>query len=114
MVNNSTASPTRFPFDLGMGHTNALALQREMLEAHDRISRAWLARAQSEVDLWSGLAAKLRTARSVPEAMQTYQECIAQRIQMAAEDGRQLSEDCQKIMQTITTSLTNGSPTGST
>jgi len=48
--------------------------------------------------------------RSVPEAMQAYQECISQRMQMAAEDGRRLSEDCQKIMQKITTSLTNGSP----
>ena len=114
MVSNSTASPTGFPFDLGIGRTNLLAWQRELLETYDRTSRAWLARAQSEVDLWSGLAAKLRTARSVPEAMQTYQECIAQRIRMAAEDGRQLSEDCQKIMQTITTSLTNGSPRGST
>jgi hypothetical protein len=47
------------------------------------------------------------------EAMQAYQECISQRMQMAAEDGRRLSEDCQKIMQKITTSLTNGSPAGS-
>jgi hypothetical protein len=46
--------------------------------------------------------------------MQAYQEYMTQRMQMAADDGRRLSEDCQKIMQKITTSLTNGSPTGST
>jgi hypothetical protein len=66
----------------------------------------------SEVDLWAGLAAKLPKTRSVPEAMQAYQECISQRMQMAAEDGRRLSEDCQKIMQKIRTSLTNGSQSG--
>jgi hypothetical protein len=45
--------------------------------------------------------------------MLAYQECISQQMQMAAEDGRKLSENCQKIMQKITMSLTNGSPTRS-
>ena len=65
---------------------------------------------QLEVELWQVLATKLATTRSAPEAMQAYQHCISQRMQMAAVDGRRLSEDCQKVMQKITTSLTNGSP----
>jgi Phasin protein len=102
-------------FNWGQGQTEAMAtLQRELLEAYEQASRGWLARVQAEIDLWSQLAAKLPATHSVPEAMQAYQECIAQRMQMAAEDGRRLSEDCQKVMRKITTSLTNGSPTGST
>jgi hypothetical protein len=43
-----------------------------------------------------------------------YQQCVAQRMQMAAEDGRRLYDDCQKITQTITRSLSNGWPAAST
>jgi hypothetical protein len=112
---DSIISPTASPFDLAVGRTEAIAhLQRELLEAYEQASRAWIARVQSEADLWARLAMKLPTTRTIPEAMLAYQECISQRMQMAAEDGRRLSEDCQKIMQKITTSLTNGSPTRST
>jgi 16S rRNA U1498 N3-methylase RsmE len=111
---DSTGSPKGSPFDWGGGRIDAIAnLQREVLEAYEQASRAWVTRVQSEVELWSGLATKLTTTRSVPEAMQAYQHCISQRMQMAAEDGRRLSEDCQKVMQKITTSLTNGSPAAS-
>jgi hypothetical protein len=51
------------------------------------------------IDLWSELAAKLGSTHSVPEILQAYQKCVAQRMQMAAEDGRQLFEECQKITQ---------------
>src|SRR5215467_12904414 len=101
-------SPKGSPFDLLQGRTDAIAkLQRELLRA----GQPYLACARS-VGSRSlvRLVTKLPTMRSVPEAMQAYQECISQRMQMAAEDGRRLSEDCQKIMQKITTSLTNGSP----
>jgi hypothetical protein len=66
-----------------------------------RRRRAWLSRIKSEVDLSSGLATKLAATRSAPEALGAYQECLAQRIQMAAEDWRRLSDDCQKVMQTM-------------
>jgi Phasin protein len=111
---DSTGSPKGSAFAWGEGRIDAIAnLQREVLEAYEQASRAWVARVQSEVDLWSRLATKLARTRSVPEAMLTYQECISQRMQMAADDGRRLSEDCQNVMQKITTSLTNGSPAGS-
>jgi hypothetical protein len=68
---------------------------------------------RSEVDLWTELAAKLTAIRSLPEALGTYQECVTQRMQMAAEDGRRMSEGCQKLLQTFTRPLPNGWPTGS-
>lgn len=112
---DATGSPRAAPFNLGEGRTDAMAnLQKELLEAYEQASRAWLARVQSEIDLWSRLAAKLPAARSVPEALQAYQECLAQRMQMTAEDGRRLLDDCQKITQKVTHSLSNGWPTGST
>jgi Phasin protein len=96
---------------LGKEQTEAmLGMQKELLDAYEQTSRAWLARVKSQVDLWSELATKLAGIRSAPEALGAYQRWM----QMAAEDGRRLSEDWQKVMQTITRSLTNGRPTAST
>ena len=43
--------------------------QNELLDVYEQVSRAWLARMKSEVDLWSELATKLAATHSVPEAM---------------------------------------------
>jgi hypothetical protein len=91
-----------------------LHLQKELLEAYEQASRAWVARVRSEVDLWSALASKMTTLRSAPEAMQAYQECLAERMQMGAEDGRRLAKQCEELMQRVTRSFSNGWPTAST
>jgi hypothetical protein len=102
-------------FNAGKEQTEAmLGMQKELLNSYEQASRAWLARVKSEVDLWSALATKLMNIRSVPEALSAYQECVAQRMQMAAEDGQRLIEDSQKLMQQMTRSLGNGWPSGST
>jgi hypothetical protein len=106
--------PAQF-FELGKEQTEAMAaLQKELLEAYEQASRAWLARVKSEADLWSELAAKLAATKSAPEMLQAYQECVVQRMQMAAEDGRRLFDDCQKITAKVTRPLSTGWPTGST
>jgi hypothetical protein len=111
MGNRSTEVPLPF-FNPGKGQTEAMVgMQKELLEAYEQASRTWLARVKSEVDLWSQLAGKLSATRSPSEAMQAYQECVAQRMQMAAEDGRRLADDCQKIMGKIGRSFSNGWPT---
>ena len=104
------------PFlNLGNEQTEAmLSMQNELLDAYDQSSRAWLARVKSEVELWSDLAKRLSASQSVPDVVGAYQQCVAQRMQMAAEDGRRLYDDCQKITQTITRSLSNGRPMAST
>ena len=90
-----------------------LGMQKEVLAAYEQGSRAWLARVRSEVDLWTELATKLAATRSLPEALGMYQECVTQRMQMAAEDGRRMSEECQKLLQKFTRPSPNGWPTGS-
>ena len=102
------------PFKLGKEQTDAmLGMQKGLFEAYEQASGAWLARVKSEVELWSELANKLAATRSAPEAMQAYQQCVAQRMQMAAEDGRRMTEDCQKIMSKVGHSFSNGWPKGS-
>jgi hypothetical protein len=101
------------PMDAGGAAPKAaLDLQKELLEAYEHASKAWLARVQSEVQLWSDLATKLSATKSAPEALEVYRQCVAQRMQMAAEDGHRLMEDAQKITQKMTRSLSNGWPSG--
>jgi len=101
-------------FNIGQERAEvAVALQKELLEAYEQASRAWLARVQSEVALWSELATKLTATRSVPEALEAYTKCVSQQMQMTAEDGQRVFNDCQQITQKITKSLTNGRPSAS-
>ena len=83
-------------------------LQKELLETYEQASRTWLDRVKSEVGLWSRLGAKLTATRSVPEAMEAYQKCVTERMQMAVEDGKRLFDECQNITQKITGSLNGG------
>jgi len=114
MTAKQTDSSTPFP-KFGPEQTEAmLGVQKELLEACEQASRAWLGRIKAEVDLWSGLATKLASTRSAPEALGAYQECLVQRMQMAAEDWRRITDDCQKVMQTIAQAPSNGRPIAST
>jgi len=79
-----------------------LGMQKELLEACDQASRAWLDRLKSEMDLWTELATKLSSTRSLPDALGTYQQCVTQRMQMAAEDGRRMSDEYQRFLQKFT------------
>jgi hypothetical protein len=100
---------------LGREQTEAtFKIQKDVLEAYEEASRAWLARVQSEVDLWSQLATRLAATRSIPEALGAYQESVTQRMQMAAEDGKRLSDDCREIMSRVAGSLSKGWPSGRT
>ncbi len=92
----------------------ALNLQKAILESCEHASRAWIDRVQSEISLWSDLASKLSSTKSVPEAFETYSKCVSQRMQMAADDGRRLVDECQQLTQKIARSVGNGWPTAST
>ena len=113
----STAAKSGPPPFLNWGQErteSATALQKAILESYEQASRVWLARVQSEVSLWSDLAAKLGATRSVPEALETYTKCVSQRMQMAANDGRRLVDESQQITQKFAKSLGSGWPTAST
>jgi hypothetical protein len=106
---------TRSFLNWGQERTEAaMGLQKELLASYEEASRAWLARVQSEVALWSDLASKLSATRSVPEALETYSKCVSERMKMAADDGRKLADEAHKITQKITKSLGTGGPAAST
>jgi hypothetical protein len=88
----------------------ATALQKEFLSAYEQVSRAWVARAQSEAALWSDLAAKLSATRSPPEVLDACSKCMSRRIEMAMEDSRRMIEEYQMAVGKIATAMKNGSP----
>jgi len=85
-----------------------LAAYKDLRSAYDDAGRTWLTRVQSEVALWSDLAAKLATIRTLPEALEAYGKCFSQRMKMAADDGRLLGDEAQQITQKLTKVLGNG------
>jgi erythromycin esterase-like protein len=89
-----------------------LAFQKELLASYEEVSRVWLARMQSQYALWSDLASKMTSTRSVPEAFEAYTKCVSESIKMAAEDGQRLAEEAQKTALKMTKSL--GGAEGST
>ncbi len=80
---------------------SSVALQKEMLQTYERLSRAWLDRVQAEVELWNGLAKSVASSKSVAEALKAYADTMSRQIQMSAEDGRHLFSDYQEITQKI-------------
>ncbi len=94
---------------LGKERTEAMfKMQKESLDEYEKASRAWVARVKSEVELWSELATKVTASRSIPEGLEAYRDCVSQRMQMAADDGRRLFEDGQKIIASVTKAVANG------
>jgi hypothetical protein len=84
------------------GQTEALtAIQREMMEVYEQAGRDWTDRVRAEMELWTEFGKKLTSTKSVPEAMQAYQQALSQRMQMAAEDSQKVAADSQRVAQKI-------------
>ena len=85
-------APPTAPFaDIGQKNLEAcLGMQKGFVDAIGEFNHDWSARAAAEVQLVTDLANHLAAARSVPEAAAAYQDWIARRMEMLAEDGRRL------------------------
>lgn len=73
-----------------------LGMQMELLEACEQAAAPGLIARSRKWIYGPALAAKLSSTRSHPGALGTYQESVTQRMQMAAEDGRRMSDECQR------------------
>jgi len=114
MNTSKAGAPPQF-VDWGQHQTEAaLNFQKTILESCEQASRVWIDRVQSEISLWSDLATKLSSTKSVPEALDAYTKCVSQRMQMAADDGRRLAEEAQQLTQKFAQSMGNGRPGVST
>lgn len=81
--------------------------QTEFLEKLQEHNRQWLDRWQSEANTASEFASKWSAVRSVPEAMNLYQEWTSRSLEMIAEDGRQALAETQDLIETGARLLSN-------
>jgi hypothetical protein len=88
----------------------AMNLQKELMQAYEQASRAWLERVQTELSLWTDLASKLTATRSLPDAIEAYTKTVSRQIQMTAEDGKRLLDNAQQVTDKITKALGNDWP----
>ena len=103
------ASAEKAGFALLKNQTEAITgLQRDLLMTCEEIGEEWTSRLQSEVALWSDLIGKLASARSAPECVHAYSDCLSQRLQMAEDDSRRVVEDYQRVAQKVSDALNNG------
>ncbi len=72
------------------------------------LTRDWMARAASEVELGLKLSKKLSAAHSVPDAIAAYQEWLSEEMAARSEDASRLMSNGQKFMDTSTRLLSNG------
>jgi hypothetical protein len=74
-------------------------MQKDLLDLYEQAWRVWLTRMKLEGNLWSELTAKLSATSSGPEALESCRKYMEQRMQIAAEDGRQLFEGWKTVIR---------------
>jgi hypothetical protein len=81
--------------------------QTELLDKLQEHNRQWLDRWQDEANTAGEFASKWSAVRSVPEAMNLYQEWTSRGLEMMAEDGRQVLAETQDLIETGARLLAN-------
>ena len=90
-----------------IGHA-PFQVQSEFVNTLQDLTRDWMARAASEVELGLKLSKKLSAAHSVPDAIAAYQEWLSEEMAARSEDASRLMSNGQKFMDTSTRLLSNG------
>lgn len=103
-----TAVPADFMATAKEQFDDLAATQADLLEKFRETNRQWLDRMQAEMNLASAFSSKLIAARSFPEAIGTWQEWTTRRLEMAAQDMKQVLDDAQKFTQAGAHLLGNG------
>jgi hypothetical protein len=82
--------------------------QSELLNTMQDAHRRWLDRVQSEAALASEFTRKVTTCRSIPDAVATCQEWTGRRLEMMADDSKNLLSDSRKVMERGARLLSDG------
>jgi hypothetical protein len=85
-----------------------MAVHKKLLDTFEQVQRDRLTRTMEETKLASEFAAKVASARSIPDIMALYQQWIMKCEEMMAEDGRKFLDDSQKVANAALSLLSNG------
>jgi|SRR6516162_6306531 hypothetical protein len=84
--------------------------QKDIFEMWAKMNQHWMERAATEAKSITDFGNKLRSTRSLPEAVEAYQEWMSERAKTFAEDSQHFMVDCQKFFDGVTRSLPKGWP----
>jgi hypothetical protein len=84
-----------------------MEVHKKLLDTFGQVQRERLARTMEETKLASEFAAKVTSARSIPDIMAIYQQWIAKCEELIAEDGRKFVDDSQKVANAALRLLSN-------
>jgi hypothetical protein len=102
-------------FQMGARRFDSLMeVHKELLETFERVQRDRLTRTMQETKLASEFAAKVTSARSIPDVMAIYQEWITKCAALLAEDSRKFLDDSQKVANAALSLLSDGRANGGT
>lgn len=85
-----------------------MEVHKKLLHTFEQVQRDRLNRTMEETKLASEFAAKVTSARSIPDIMALYQQWITKCEEMMAEDGRKFLDDSQKVANAALSLLSNG------
>ena len=100
---------TRSVLQIGTKRFESLMeVHKKLLDTFGQAQRERIARTMEETKLASEFAARVASARSIPDIMVIYQEWIMKCEELIAEDGRKFLHDSQKVANTALSLLANG------
>ena len=95
--------------ELGQQQLGALlSMQQQFFDAAQDMNRAWTARTESEASIVSRLFTKLAAARTLPDAVSAYQECMGQQLDLLTKESRRIYEESGKLMSKSAHLFSNG------
>jgi Phasin protein len=83
-------------------------LQKNLLATCEEIGEEWASRLQYEAGLWSELMGKLAAARSAPDFVGAYSDCLSRRLRMVGDDSQRVVEHYQRMTQHVADALSDG------
>lgn len=104
-----TSAMAQNVFQIGANRFESLLeVHRKLLSTFEQVQRDRLTRTMEETKLASEFAAKVASARSIPDIMAIYQQWITKCEEMMTEDGRKFLDDSQKMANAVLSLLANG------
>jgi len=95
--------------DLGKHHLDTLIrAQSQFLRDAEEMNRTWTSRVESEVALISALFTKLASAKTLPDTLSAYQECLSDHLQLLSQDSARIYEGAGKFLASSAHLFSNG------
>ncbi len=87
---------------------DVVSLQKEFVTYLQDVNRNWFEHMQSEAAITSEFGGRLAGARSMPDVVAAWQEWTNRRMELLAQDGRQVLKETEKLIEAGARVFANG------